>query len=140
MFKHRKYKMPRGQSTVEYILVVTAVIGVVIAMTASFKAKLGNSMDQSQTSVVDMGDRLAASRGVSQFDPTGTDLNNPSSISKLPAGAMVVYSNGELSPIGEAVNNGGSPVNGGWCVGQTADGGQVCACPPPKNGGTCSAS
>jgi Flp pilus assembly pilin Flp len=80
MFLNRQYKAPRGnshraeqmakstlceagQSTVEYILVVTAVIAVIIAMTANFKTKLNSSIETAQTGITDMSDKLARSHG-----------------------------------------------------------------------------
>ncbi len=49
----------KGQSTVEYIVLVTAVIGVAIAFTTvTFKPKLINTMEGMSNQTVDMVDRL----------------------------------------------------------------------------------
>ncbi len=48
MFRNRKYKTPRnksGQSTVEYILIVTAVVATIIIISVSFKTKLTESLN-----------------------------------------------------------------------------------------------
>jgi len=61
MFRNRKYKTPRnnaGQSTVEYILIVTAVVATIIAMTGSFKAKMNNTLDQATNGITDRADML----------------------------------------------------------------------------------
>ena len=58
-------KNKRGQSTVEYVLLVTAVIAVIIAMVTSNKSglqsQLNSTFNQSISAIGDMGDRLSAS-------------------------------------------------------------------------------
>ena len=55
----------KGQSTVEYILVVTAVISVIILFTTSrkdgFQNRLANVFEQSTESMVNVTNRLATS-------------------------------------------------------------------------------
>ncbi len=58
MFRNRK-----GQSTVEYILVATAVIAVIIAVSkGSFTTKLNNTLEQAAGSIGDKADKLDLSR------------------------------------------------------------------------------
>jgi len=59
-------KNKRGQSTVEYILLVTAVLAVLIVFftnnnAGSFKAELGNTLGSSATQISDMSGRLVNS-------------------------------------------------------------------------------
>ena len=112
MVINRTYK--KGQSTVEYILVVTAVIAAIIAMTGGFKTKLNSTMNTTQESINQMSTKLAGSRDA-QF------VHQPTQDTIIPQG----------------INDGGAAVNGGWCPGTGSNVPQVCACPPPKNGGTC---
>ena len=86
MFRKTKGQAPRqnsGQSTVEYILVVTAVIAVMIffltSNNAGLRGKLNSTVDTAANNIGNMSDRLdrshAASNGQSvgpqiTFDPT----------------------------------------------------------------------
>ena len=77
MFRNRQYKVPRanqGQSTVEYILVVTAVIAVIIAMINPFKNKLGNAFEQSQNGINSMADKMSASHN-DTIEDKGPQMN-----------------------------------------------------------------
>ena len=77
------FRKTKGQSTVEYILLVTAVIGVMIFFLtnkdAGIQNKLSNTLNTASDSIGNMSDRLdrshAASNGVSPgpsvtVDPT----------------------------------------------------------------------
>jgi uncharacterized protein (UPF0333 family) len=61
--KHIKNK--RGQSTVEYVLLVTAVVAVIIVMVTSnrsgLQAQLNSTLNSAIEQVGNMSDRLAAS-------------------------------------------------------------------------------
>ena len=71
MFRNRKYKTPRatlGQSTVEYIVLVTAVIAVIIFFVApgkdgksTFQNKIVNVLNETSEGVVDKSDILSKS-------------------------------------------------------------------------------
>jgi hypothetical protein len=54
----------KGQSTVEYILLVTAVIGVIVLFTTSsgslFQTRLNSVLDQTTNSMVNVAGRLQA--------------------------------------------------------------------------------
>ena len=62
---HIKLKNKRGQSTVEYVLLVTAVVAVVIAMVTSNKSGLQSQLNSTLNSAVEqignMSDRLTSS-------------------------------------------------------------------------------
>ncbi len=77
MFRNRKYKTPRtkaGQSTVEYILIVTAVVATIIAMSGAFKAKLNNSIEMSQNGMVNIANTLAQSHDGSLNQAVGPKI------------------------------------------------------------------
>jgi len=61
--KHIKNK--RGQSTVEYVLLMTAVVAVIIAMVTSnksgFQGQLTNTINSAVGTIGSMSDRLAVS-------------------------------------------------------------------------------
>lgn len=66
MFRNRKGKVPRGhsgQSTVEYIVLATAVISVVIIFVTGnnsvFKTKLGNVLGNAAEDISDRGEKLS---------------------------------------------------------------------------------
>ena len=65
--KHIKNK--RGQSTVEYVLLVTAVVAVIIVMVTSNKSGLQSQLNTTLNSAIEqignMSDRLAASEPAS---------------------------------------------------------------------------
>ena len=72
MFKNKK-----GQSTVEYIVLVTAVIAAVyVFSTGTFKDKLNESMGTTTNQITNMTNRMAA--GTAGSDPV--DETNPSGI------------------------------------------------------------
>ncbi len=63
MLKNRK-----GQSTVEYILLVTAVLVVIIFFvgpTGVFRGKLNSTLDEVTNGMANMGSRIAGSRPLS---------------------------------------------------------------------------
>lgn len=70
MFRKMKTK---GQSTVEYILLATAVIGAMIFFTTGdnsvLKGRLGNTLNSAANSIGSMSNRLANSQGPT---PVGT--------------------------------------------------------------------
>ncbi|MBI3314680.1 MAG: hypothetical protein HYZ86_01885 [Candidatus Omnitrophica bacterium] len=70
MFKKKRGQTLRhgsGQSTVEYILLATAVIAVMVLFTTGndsvFKARLSNAFNAAADSISDMGNRLKNSEG-----------------------------------------------------------------------------
>jgi len=79
-------KNKRGQSTVEYVLLVTAVLGVIIAFVAGnnsgFKTQLGNSLNTATSDVNTMASTLAASHD-STAAPTAAGTGTP------PAGYVI---------------------------------------------------
>jgi len=75
MYMHIKNK--RGQSTVEYILLVTAVVAVIIGFVATqnkggFQSQLNQTLNGAMQQMTDMGNRLANSEGTSASGGTGT--------------------------------------------------------------------
>ena len=63
-------KKKLGQSTVEYILLFTAVVGILIAFLINneggFKNKINETLSSGTEGMVDMANRLRGSRGNSQ--------------------------------------------------------------------------
>jgi Flp pilus assembly pilin Flp len=78
-------KNKRGQSTVEYVLLVTAVVAVIIAMVTSNKSGLQSQLNSTLNSAIEqvgnMSDRLAASE---QGSSGGGNATPPYSVSVLP--------------------------------------------------------
>jgi len=78
-------KNKRGQSTVEYVLLVTAVIAVIIALVTSnnggLKGQLNSTYNSALTTVSDITGRLQNSEGPSNPGGTGTP---PYSINAAP--------------------------------------------------------
>ena len=71
-YKHKaEHKSPRkGQSTVEYIILVTAVIGVAIAflMNGPFKTTMNQSLTDATGQITNMTGRLTASTALAPAD------------------------------------------------------------------------
>jgi len=75
MYMHIKNK--RGQSTVEYILLVTAVVAVIIGFVATqkqggFQDQLNQTLNGATQQMTNFADRLANSEGQSAAGGTGT--------------------------------------------------------------------
>ncbi len=70
----RKMKTKGGQSTVEYILLATAVIGAMIFFTTSdsspLKSRLGSTLNSAANSIGSMSNRLTNSQGPSPIGVT----------------------------------------------------------------------
>ena len=77
-------KNKKGQSTVEYVLLMTAVVAVIIAMVTSNKSglqgQLTNTMNSAIGTIGDMGDRLQSSEAAS---PQG-NVSNPVTVNVVP--------------------------------------------------------
>ena len=80
-------KNKKGQSTVEYVLLVTAVIAVIIAMVTSNKSGLQSQLNSTLNSAISgvgsMSDRLAASQPASG----SSNATPPYSVSVNPSGS-----------------------------------------------------
>ncbi len=73
-----------GQSTVEYILLATAVIAAMVLFTKNggvLQTKLGNTLNTSANSITDMGNRLQNSEG-----PSGGGVTPPQTSIKVKPG------------------------------------------------------
>ena len=63
MFKNKK-----GQSTLEYIILVTAVVAIILVFlgpTGIFRSRLNATLDTASNGMIDMGNRLQSSRPLS---------------------------------------------------------------------------
>jgi len=69
-------KNKTGQSTVEYVLLVTAVVAVIIALAAGsnsqFQKQLNTTLNQTVSTIGDLGDRLQNSEAASPAGGNGT--------------------------------------------------------------------
>ena len=79
-------KNKKGQSTVEYVLLMTAVVAVIIAMVTSNKSGLQSQLNSTLNSAIStvgtMSDRLAASEPAS----ANGNATNPVSLNVIPGG------------------------------------------------------
>ena len=95
-------KNKRGQSTVEYVLLVTAVVVVIIAFignnNSGFRKQLNSTLNTAGDSMSTIGDTLAASHGLA---PAGVATPTP---------ITVPVCDGAGQP---ACNNGGGAAGGG---------------------------
>jgi len=73
-------KNKRGQSTVEYVLLVTAVLVVIIAFVSTknggFQGQLNSSLNAVASDMNSMGDRLSTSHEATTA-PTGATVGQP---------------------------------------------------------------
>ena len=80
-------KNKRGQSTVEYVLLVTAVLVVIIAFVSTknggFQGQLNSSLNAVASDINSMGDKLSSSH-LSTTAPSGDTVGEPQGYSVNP--------------------------------------------------------
>jgi Flp pilus assembly pilin Flp len=80
-------KNKRGQSTVEYVLLITAVLVVIIAFVSTknggFQGQLNSSLNAAASDINSMGDKLSKSHD-STTAPTGATVGEPQGYSVNP--------------------------------------------------------
>ena len=79
MFRiHKAPRLNSGQSTVEYILIVTAVIATVVLVSGKLGTKLENTLNTTINGIVDKGNTLVGSHEdtVASTEPKVTILSN----------------------------------------------------------------
>jgi Flp pilus assembly pilin Flp len=72
-------KNKRGQSTVEYVLLVTAVLAAIIAFVSTkgtgLQAQMNTTLNQATSDIGDMGNRLTSAHGESQLGSASPEIN-----------------------------------------------------------------